>query len=341
MKCAGYQWYVVSLIRASLVMLGLNLAKGAEAGGKTMPAELLLLGKAPLVVGHRGYPVLAPENTIPSFRFALTSGADLVELDYHLSKDGVPVVIHDGELDRTTDATAKWGGKKIRVDSRTAAELSVLDAGKWFDPMYSGVRLPLLTEALDLIQGNGGITLVEAKSSNAAVLVRILRNRNLINSVVVQSFSWTYLREFHSMEPTQVLGALGPPGRRGGRKLEESEKVLGPAWIAEAEAAGARVIAWDKQVTRESVNLAHQRGLRVWVYTVNDPAEVMKLLEVGVDGIITDNPALVWKAISRRDEAATQRSARDSSVGWGNTARSRRADRGNFATTATRVGIGD
>jgi len=273
-----------------------------------MPAEALLQKGEPLVIGHRGYPAFAPENTLPSFRLALAAGVDLVELDYHLSQDGVLMVLHDGELDRTTDAPARWGGKKIRVDGRNAAELTALDAGQWFDPIYTGVRLPQLTEALDVIQGAGGVTLIESKSGPASACVRLIQERRLLNRVVVQSFNWRFLKEFHSMEPTQVLGALGPPGTRDGRKLEDPEKVLGPAWIAEAEVTGARVIGWNKQVTRESVSLAHQRNLRVWVYTINTEADAHKLLDLGVDGIITDNPALVWKAMARRARPRAARS---------------------------------
>jgi glycerophosphoryl diester phosphodiesterase len=260
-------------------------------------AERLLKAGRPLVIGHRGYNVFAPENTLPSFQFALAAGADLVELDYHHSKDGVPIVIHDAELDRTTDAVERWGVKKLRVGAKTATELRTLDAGRWFGPQYAGTRLPLLTEALDLIQKEG-VTLIERKGGDAATCVRLLRERNLINQVVVQSFDWAFLKEFHAQAPEQVLGALGPPSSRQGRKLTDAEKVLSREWIAEAKQSHPSVLGWDHQVTRATVDYAHQQGLKVWVYTINEPKQAAELLDLGVDGIITDNPSLIWRAIA-------------------------------------------
>src|SRR3954471_14504309 len=85
-------------------------------------AANLIGSKRPLVIGHRGYCQFAPENTLPSFELALAAGADLVELDYYHSKDGQLVVIHDPDLDRTTDVTNRWKQRHVKVQTRTAAE---------------------------------------------------------------------------------------------------------------------------------------------------------------------------------------------------------------------------
>jgi glycerophosphoryl diester phosphodiesterase len=282
----------------SVLMAGMTLPgqSGAEKGSA---AERLVALNRPLVIGHRGYSQMAPENTLPSFKLAKSAGADLVELDYHHTKDGVPVVIHDFDLDRTTDAVAKWGGKKIRVDSKTAAELRALDAGKWFAAQYAGTRLPSLSETLELIQ-DGGMTLIERKGGEAATLVKLLRERKLVNRLIVQSFDWTYLEDFHRLEPAQVLGALGPPSTRAGEKLSNAGKKLDAAWIADAAKAGAGVIVWSQDVTREAVALAHAQGVKVWIYTIDDPADANRLLDWGVDGIISNNPALIWKTLALR-----------------------------------------
>jgi len=269
------------------------------AVGRITSAESLLTAQRPLVIGHRGYNQFAPENTLPSFKLAKAAGADLVELDYHHSQDGVPVVIHDSELDRTTDAVAKWGGKKIRVDSKTLAELRSLDAGQWFDARFTGTRLLTLEEALEFIQ-NGGMTLIERKGGDAATCVKLLKERNLINKVVVQSFDWDYLREFHQLEPSQILGALGPPSSRAGKKLTDAEKTLNEAWINEVEATGAQLVVWNHLVTRESVAYAHRRGFKVWIYTIDEPAQAAALLDLGVDGIISNNVSLIWRAVALR-----------------------------------------
>lgn len=276
----------------------------AVAGGLTaaepLPAQRVLQTPRPLVIGHRGYNAFAPENTLPSFKLAKAAGADLVELDYHLSRDGVPIVIHDSELDRTTDAVEQWGGKKIRVDGRTAAELRQLDAGKWFNPNLAGTRLLRLDEALTFIQTNGGMTLIERKSGDAAGLAQLLREHKWINQLVVQSFDWTFLRDFHKEAPDQILGALGPAGSRGGKKLSNEEKQLSPQWVKEAKETGASVVVWNNLVTREGVADAHRQGVKVWVYTINDPNEAVGLVDLGVDGIITDNPSLIWRGLALR-----------------------------------------
>ena len=269
---------------------------GNDAGS---PAEQLLNAARPLVIGHRGYCQIAPENTLPAFRLAKTAGADLVELDYHHTKDGELIVIHDSTLDRTTDAVAKWGGSKIRVEDKTLAELQTLDAGKWFNSQFAGTRLPTLKEALEVIQ-DGNLTLIERKGGDAAACVKLLNERQLINQVIVHAFDWQYLADFHHQEPRQVLSALGPSGYRDGKKLTEQEKFLSERWVDEARKAGVRAMGWNNQVTREAVAYAHQKKLKVWIYTINDPAEANRLLDLGVDAIITNNPSLIWRTIALR-----------------------------------------
>ena len=291
-----------SIHRSFLLLscLVVGAANTAQADDKpTMSnAEKLLSLKRPLVIGHRGYSHLAPENTLPSFRLAKAAGADLVELDYYHTKDDKMIVIHDATLDRTTDATNRWGGAKIRVESKTLAELQSLDAGSWFNPPYPGTRLPTLVEALDEIQ-NGGVTLVERKEGDAAACVAMLKEKGLINALVVQAFEWSYLSNFHSLCPEQVLGALGPPKIKG-RILTDAEKKMSPAWIDEAKRCGARVMVWNREVTKETVAYAHKQGLKVWVYTIDDPAVATELLNLGVDGIIANNVAVIWRAVALR-----------------------------------------
>lgn len=263
----------------------------------TAPAENLLEYPRPLVIGHRGFPGAAPENTLASFDRALAAGVDLVELDYHHSADGVPIVIHDGTLDRTTDAVARWGGRDHAIGSRTAAELTGLEAGGWFHPPFPGQRLPTLAKALDFIQARG-LTLVERKGGDPETLARFLADRGLLNHLVVQSFDWQFLRDFHRLEPRQVLGALGPAARRDGRAVSDAEKTLDARWLDEVRAIGARVAVWNRQVDATAIREAHRIGLRVWVYTINEPELAESLLEAGVDGLISDNPAMLWRAIA-------------------------------------------
>ncbi len=282
-------------LRFGVVFFSASLL-AADPGRK---ADHLLALDRPLVIAHRGYSAVAPENTLPSFKLALAAGADLVELDYYHSSDGVPVVIHDADLDRTTDAVKRWGARKTRVESKKVEELRLLDAGAWRDAQFTGTKLPLLTEALDLIQSNG-ITLIERKAGDPAACAKLLKERGLINEVVVQAFDWEYLRGLHAIEPAQILGALGPPGTREGKKLSDAEKKLNATWLEEVRKTGARLVVWNKMMDRAAVETAHRQGLKVWVYTINDSTAANSLLDLGVDGIITDNPAMIWRTLALR-----------------------------------------
>jgi glycerophosphoryl diester phosphodiesterase len=295
LSCPGSAFVLaVSSAFLSVVPLGL----GADAAVASAAEDLLGL-RRPLVIGHRGFSQVAPENTFASFKLAKAAGADLVELDYHHTRDGIPVVIHDAELDRTTDAVQQWGGSKLRVDAYTMDQLRSLDAGRWFDEGLQATRLATLSETLELIQ-DSGVTLIERKAGDAKTCVNLLRERNLINAVIVQSFDWDYLADFHRQEPRQVLGALGPPWSLKGRKLEENEKTLNKEWVDLVEQSGARIAVWNRQITREAVDYAHQRGLKVWVYTIDEAPLANALLDQGADGLISNNVALMWRTLALR-----------------------------------------
>jgi len=266
------------------------------------PAFKILASNRPLVIGHRGYCQFAPENTLPSFDLAMAAGADLIELDCRQSKDGVLMVIHDPELNRTTDAGRRWKQRHIKVASRTALEIQSLDAGGWFDPKFAGTRVPVLAEALETIQKRS-MALIEHKAGAAPELLELLRERRLVNKVVVQSFDWAFLKSFHQLAPDQVLGALGPPKILcSGRKPAGFFRRLNGAWLHEMQKTGAKIAVWNPQVSNKAVHLAHNRGLRVWVYTINTQRRAKRLLNMGVDGIISDNPSLIWRTIALRSK---------------------------------------
>jgi glycerophosphoryl diester phosphodiesterase len=269
-----------------------------------LPAFNLIASKRPLVIGHRGYPQLAPENTLPSFKLAMAAGADLVELDYHHTKDGKLIVIHDSALDRTTDAANRWSQKRIKVSSKTAAEIQSLDAGSWFDAKFAGTKIPLLAEALDTIQ-QGRVPLIERKGGDPSACIALLHNKNLINKVVVQAFDWEYLRQFHEQEPAQVLGALGPPTvLPNGKKAFGRSKKFSAAWIDALQKTGAKVAVWNQKLSKQTIQLAHDQSLKVWVYTVNNPTLANRLLDMGVDGLITNNTSLLWRTLALRTRSA-------------------------------------
>jgi glycerophosphoryl diester phosphodiesterase len=258
-----------------------------------VPALNILAKPRPLVIGHRGYCHIAPENTLPSFKLALAAQVDLVEMDIHQSRDGELMVIHDAEFDRTTDAKRHWRARHIKVASRTAAEIQALDAGIRFAAPFVGTRVPTLREALDVVTPTG-IALVERKSGNVADCVKLLREKHQLDRVIIQSFDWHFLRLFHELEPHAILGALGPARRLpNGKRPFGIARKLNTAWLNQAHKTGARAVVWTRLVSKGAIRLAHERGFKVWVYTVNDPRLAKRLLHAGVDGFITNNPPVI------------------------------------------------
>lgn len=231
-----------------------------------------------LVIAHRGDSRVAPENTLAAFRSAMQTGAAYVELDARASKDGTLYCLHDDSFDRTTNAKALLNRHKILVRDTPDETIDRLDAGQWFDPRFAGERVPTLSAALDAIQ-TGSLTLLEHKTGAAEDYCRLLREKQLVGKLVVQSFDWEFLRQMHEMEPRQVLGALG-------------DKELSDEKLARIAASGARIIGWKhSDLTGPLVYDLHARGYKVWAWTANEPADWQKLLGFGIDGIITDCPA--------------------------------------------------
>jgi glycerophosphoryl diester phosphodiesterase len=242
------------------------------------PAQKLVAGEGVLIVAHRGNSSVAPENTLPAFKEALAVGADLVELDYHHSADGVPVVLHDEILDRASDAEAILGKPGIVVGDVPLAELRKLDVGGWFDPKFVGTRISTLAEALDVIQA-GSTTLIERKAGDAATLVRLLEEKNLTGKVVVIAFDWKFIADCRRLAPTIVLGAL-------------SGKPASDEQIRAAAATGADLVIWNQEkLGRPQIDLIHKLGKKAWVYTLDDRQRAKQFIAAGLDGIITNKPA--------------------------------------------------
>ncbi len=282
-----------------LLLVGGGAVIGDSSPGVTERLDEIMNRERPLVIAHRGYSMAAPENTLPAFELALLAAADLVELDYFHSADGVPVVFHDDTLDRTTDAVGRWGDGKIPLRSRTLEELRELDAGSWFSERFAGVGIPTLEEALELIQEKS-VTLIERKEGDAGTLIELLRRRAMLDDVVIQAFDWDFLADCRELAADVPLGALGPPRREDGSSYPYEERFLNRAFLDRIEKTGATVVGWNRQVTRESVREAQARGLKVWVYTINELDTALELLEMSVDGIISDNPPMVWQALALR-----------------------------------------
>lgn len=259
-----------------LLLVSLVLLFSQEIVMAQSSLNSLLQSESTLVIGHRGASSEAPENTLPAFRIAVQQKADLVELDYYHSQDGLPVVLHDKTLDRTTDAAKKLNGKKIAIDSVSASQLKTLDAGSWFDAKFKGAILPTLEQALHEIQ-KGSVTLIEHKQGDAKTLIALLKKLGLVDKVVVQSFNWSFLKDCRNENSSVVLVALG--SKELDQKRIDSMKsiVSGFAWN-------------HKDVSQQMIDLVHKNDRTMWVYTVNDQKTANHLTSIGIDGIITDKP---------------------------------------------------
>ncbi|HEY8530080.1 MAG TPA: glycerophosphodiester phosphodiesterase family protein [Paenibacillaceae bacterium] len=241
----------------------------------------------PWIIAHRGVSMHAPENTFAAFDLALREGADFIELDVRRSRDGRLVVIHDATVDRTTDGRG-------RVADLSWDVLNRLDAGSWFGPSFAGQPLPLLEEVLDRYAGKIGL-LVELKDPDAEdELAALLTARGLMdgieNRLIVQSFHPESMRRLRNLLPKIQIGVLtGQNGRK------PSEKDL-DHFAGFADFINVRLDTADARL----VQRIHRRGALTLVWTVKYPGEVAPLLKAGVDGIVTDDPALVPRNADNR-----------------------------------------
>jgi glycerophosphoryl diester phosphodiesterase len=225
----------------------------------------------PLILGHRGAPLEAPENTLRSFALAREQGADGVELDVQLARDGVPVVIHDPTLDRTTAARGA-----VADHPWTALE------------RLTGATLPSLEQAAAWAAGAGAWLNVEIKATGAeAAALDVLRRNGGLERVIFSSF-----------DPASVatLTAVAPEARRF---------LLLEAWDAEAlemvaESGAQGVCLHVDAATAVSLEVIRNEDLPVIVWTVNERGRMLELLREGVAGLITNLPAL---GVSARAEA--------------------------------------
>jgi glycerophosphoryl diester phosphodiesterase len=219
---------------------------------------------------HRGASGIAPENTLAAFRAAEASGVDGIEFDVQLSRDGVPVVIHDDTVDRTTDGRGPVRGKSLR-------QLRGLDAGGWFAPAFADEPLPTVEEVLAWAGERLRLNLeVKAAAAGSAVL-ELLRSHPR-SRVLVSSFDHDLLIRLRRADPALPLAFL--IDSRFWRRA-----------VKRAVACGAKSVnPRHDHVSRALVAACHQKGLDVYPWTVDDPGRLEHLLRLGVDGVFTNVP---------------------------------------------------
>lgn len=241
--------------------------------------------RTPWVFAHRGASAQAPENTLAAFRAGIAQGADGVELDVHLTADGRLCVIHDHELGRTTTGSGL-------VHDKSLERLKAEDAGQWFGPSFAGERLPELEEVLALFP-QGYLINIEIKSGpvrypgigrKVAEAVGAWRAKH---RYIISSFDHQVLAEVHQTEPALPLGLLFEARLYS---LESYVKSLPYPVYA--------VHVWHHLVDRELVEEAHKNGLLVLTYTVDNAHDLTRLVEAGVDGVISNGPGRVLSLLT-------------------------------------------
>jgi len=230
----------------------------------------------PLWVAHRGAGKLAPENTLAAFRVGASFGYGAFECDVKLSADGVPFLLHDATLERTTPAQGVAG-------QRPWAELSRLDAGSWHSRNYAGEPLPSLEAIARFVQANGHALNIEIKPTpgeEAATGTAVARAA----AQLWQGATAPLL--FSSFRPDALQAA-----REAAPQIPRALLVdtLRPGWFEEAQALACVALVSNHRVMDAAVLARlHGAGLRGLCYTVNEPADAQRLLALGIDGIITD-----------------------------------------------------
>jgi glycerophosphoryl diester phosphodiesterase len=255
----------------------------------------------PIVIGHRGAAGERPENTLPSFERALADGAAILESDVHLSRDGVPVLIHDDELERCTDGSGL-------VRDHDLASLRGLDAGCRFEsepgahPFRGlGVRIPTLAEALAAFpRARFNLELKENLPGMVAQSVAAVAAAGRAGDVLLTSANDALMLELRAHVAAArvdvALGAsTGEVARFAVAALRGEAPPPGPmALQIPAEFAGRPL------VTRELVEHAHRHGVQIHVWTIDEPDEMCALLALGVDGIVTNYPARLARLLAAR-----------------------------------------
>ncbi len=258
---------VVVVTAAALVAVLALAPTGTSVAAGELFASLRQPGEPGFVAGHRGGQDAAPENTMAAFRLAIERGVDVLETDVQLTSDGVPVLLHDWTLDRTTNGT----GPIWEIDS---ARLAELDAGQ-------GEHVPTLAEFLALLAETGHPALIELKGAWTPEQTRLVTAPvvafGLASHVMLASFDIT------------TLGALAETAPEIPRIVIVRQVVGDPTIIADLTGAIA-IVTSRTFVERDpdAVARIHAAGLGVLVYTLNDEDAWSQAVALGVDGIITD-----------------------------------------------------
>lgn len=235
------------------------------------------------IIAHRGARRRAPQNTIPAFRKAIELHADGFENDVHLTKDGVIVICHNYDIDETSDGTGL-------IRNYTYEELLQFDFGSSFSPEFAGTKIPRLEEFLDLCTKDTKVINIEIKppqepnSTIAAQTIAMVKECGLFDNLIVSSFDPQVLIDCKKIDPACKTGLLYEPG-------EEKCEAVCEDFVAYAKKLNVDAVhPFIGFVSEDYIEEAHEAGLIVNPWTVNEAYQIERLVEWGCDGLITDVP---------------------------------------------------
>ncbi|MCT9078758.1 glycerophosphodiester phosphodiesterase [Streptomyces fulvoviolaceus] len=253
----------------------------------------------PTVIAHRGASAYAPENTLAAVDKADELGIGWVENDVQRTRDGELVVVHDDSLQRTTDVEEVFPGRAPwKVKDFTAAEIARLDAGSWFGPAYANARVPTLERYVARVDRHHQKLLLEIKNPELypgieGQTLKVLGNEGWLDRLhakrlIVQSFSAASLRTVHQLKPAVKTGFLGTPAVADLPVYATFADQINPSHSSISAGYVSAVHAFTGP---------HGRPLEVFTWTVNSTATARRVAGHGVDGIITNKPDVVLKAL--------------------------------------------
>lgn len=259
--------------------------------------NLLYQLNRPYIFAHRGASAYAPENTIAAFMLAIQQSADAIEMDAKLCADGQVVIIHDQTVNRTTGADG-------RVAEMTLAQLQSLDAGSHFDAAFHKEIIPTLDQVLDAI---GAQIYINIELSNYASktddlpekTAAIVKRHTLSAWVMFSSFNPLALLRVKRVLPDVPVGLLALKGRSGAWARSHLGSLL------HYQALHPHFTDIDEKL----VERVHQRGVRIHPFTVNHSADLLCMTQLGVDGIITDDPISTRQIIKQKAVISSQNQA--------------------------------
>lgn len=281
-----YRLLAISLwALAFVISLLLGMAM-AEKGERWRP--LPWKGRYPvLVMAHRGFSGIAPENTLAAFQRAIQIGSDFIELDVRFSRDGKLVVFHDDTLERTTNGRGK-------VAAFSLSELKKLDAGSWFGLSFSDEKIPTLSEVLHLARGRILVNIELKKGDHGRYTMIDLADQALKEvlasgmegQVLFSSFDLAAVRRLSQKDPTIPVALI----------------TRNP-WTSPGDLWGGTPLPFlhPRKSTLTEINLAkaHQQDVRVIVWTVDLEEEMEKCVSMGVDGLITNYPDRLIRTLEK------------------------------------------